>query len=200
MASIVKKAGVSLIPWQDVATANVVLSAVQATPTQFAAGFNILLGRGTGTAFVAGWPNVRVEASGKDSGNDDWVPVAQFQMAVGASIVNTTLNAALAAGATSVPVVANTFIGVGDYLYVRDTNVLNSELVRIKSNVGRTLELEEGLTYDHPSGQLVTDQAESYWAVVDLSAFTRVRAVVDNGGGGSPVVAQVLMTVMNTVG
>ncbi len=200
MAQITKTANIQLVPWQDIASVNTVLSPPLNVPNQFTAGFNIMLGRETGTAFGAGWPNVRVEASAKDSGNDAWVPVAQFQMAVGASIVNTTLNADLAAGGVSASLSAGANVAPGDYLLLRDTNTANYELARVKTVNVTLVGFEEPVTYAHPSGQQVTDQAESYWAVVDLSAFTRVRAVVDNASSGQKIAAQVLMTVMNTVG
>lgn len=199
LSTITKTVGTSLVAWQDIASAAQVISSAQDVSTAFAAAFNIQLGRGTGTAFTAGWPNVRIEASGKSSGNDSWIPVAPFQMAVGASIANTTFNGAIIAGATSMVVTSASNIAVGDILFLGDASAANYELARVAGVSGTTITFEEAVTNGHSNGALVTDQAEVYFPVVDLSAFTRVRAVVDNAGSGQAIRAQILMNLMTNI-
>src|SRR5215813_2268603 len=97
----VKTIATSVIAWQDVANAAQVISSVQSVSSTLAASFNIQLARESATAFTAGWPNVRIEVSGKASGNDKWIPLQSFQPALGASIANTTLNGAVSAAATN---------------------------------------------------------------------------------------------------
>jgi hypothetical protein len=46
----------------------------------------------------------------------------------------------------------------------------------------------------------VTDQAEIFCAQIDLSAATRLRAVVDNANGGQTVAVQVLCVTADSIG
>jgi hypothetical protein len=193
-----KTAGTVLLAWQDVATATVVLSPTQDVSAKWAAAFAIKLARRSGSAFAAGWPNVRVEASSKSSGNSDWVPLFSVQIAVGASLASTTLNGAVSAGATSCVVTAATNITAGDTLYLGDTSSANWELVRVKSVSGTTVTFEEACTFAHANGAAVTDQAESYFPACDLAPYARVRAVADNAGGGQTVAVEVVMSTLDS--
>lgn len=185
----------SLVAWQDIATANVVISSAVDVSTYWGAAFQVRLGRKSGTAFTAGWPNVRIEASVQSSGNDHWVPLVPLQMQLGASIANTTLNGAVLAGATSFVVTAATNIAAGDILFLgHTTDTTKYELVRVKSVSGTTITPEEAVTYAHDNTAPVTDQAEMYFPAVDLSTYSRVRAVVDNAGSGQTIAAEILAT------
>ena len=200
MASITKTQGTSLIAWQDIATANVIVGSAQAVTTTLAGMVFVFLARESGTAFTAGWPNVRIEGSAKSSGNDAWIPLVSFQMAVGASIVNTTLNGAVSAGATTFVVTSATNIAAGDILFLKDSSTANYELCRVKSVSGTTITPEEAVTYAHANSSQVTDQAEVYAAAFDLSAVGRIRAVVDNAGSGQSIAAQVLLVTGDSIG
>lgn len=190
--TINKTVGTSLVAWADVATANVSVGTALDVSTKLAATVFAQLGRRSGTAFTAGWPNIRIEASAKSSGNDAWVPIATFQPAVGASIANTTLNGAVSAGASSFVVTSGTNIAAGDVLFLKGDTDAGNELVRVKSVSGTTVTPEENVTNAHASGNALTDQAESYVAQLDLTAISRLRAVVDNAGSGQTIAAQVL--------
>jgi hypothetical protein len=169
--------------------------------SKLAATVFVRLGRRSGSAFTAGWPNVRIEASAKASGDDAWAPVATFQPAVGASIANTTLNGAISAGATTCVVTSATNIADGDILYLGDSSSANWELVRVKDVSGTTITFEEACTFAHGNGSAVTDQAEIFSpAQIDLSAVTRLRAVVDNANGGQTVAVQVLAVTADSIG
>jgi hypothetical protein len=197
-----KTQGTALLAWQDIATANVVIGSAQDVSTKLAATVFAKLGRRSGTAFTAGWPNIRVELSGKSSGTDTWIPVAVFQPAVGATIVNTTLNGAVSAGATTFVVTSGTNITAGDVLFLGDPSTANYELVRVKSVSGTTVTPEEPVTYAHATAAIVTDQAETYVAQVDLTAVGRIRAVTDNAGSGQSISVEILMVTgdsLNTV-
>jgi hypothetical protein len=178
--------------WQDIASAAQVISSVIDVSSKWAIAFAVFLGRATGSAFTAGWPNVRLEASGKSSGNDAWIPLLTLQPAVGASIVNTTLNGAVSAGASTITVTSGTNIAAGDLLFLGDSSTSNYELVRVKSISGTTVTLEEPCTYAHANAALVTDQAEAYFPTLDVSAYSRVRVIVDNVNSGQGIKAQVL--------
>jgi hypothetical protein len=196
-----KGSPVTLLAWTDVATANVNVGTAQDVSTKWAAAFSVRLARRSGTAFTAGWPNVRIEASAAAAGNDHWTPIVPIQMAIGASIANTTLNGAVSAGATSFVVTAATNIAAADVLYLgHTTDSTKWELVRVKSVSGTTITPEEAVTYAHDTGAAVTDQAEVYFPVVSLECYSRVRAVVDNAGGGQTVAAEIIMTPFDSYG
>jgi len=196
MASITpnKTVNASLLAWQDIATGNVVPGSAVDVSGKYSASFTIKIARRSGTAFTGGWPNIRIEASGKSSGNDAWIPILQFQPAVGASIVNTTLSSPVSATDTTFAVSAATNIAASDILFLGDPSTANYELVRVASISGTTVTPEEAVTYSHASGAIVTDQAETYFPAVDLTAYGRVRAVADNGNSGQSISVQVTMT------
>lgn len=194
-----KTVGQTALAWQDLASAAQAISSVIDLSTIWAMGVMAMVGRGTGTAFTSGWPNVRIEVSGKSSGNDAWVPLLALTPAVGgSSIVNTTLNGAVSAGATTVTLTSATNVAAGDLLFLGDSSTANYELVRVKSVSGSVATLEEACTYAHANAALVTDQAESYAVTLDVSPWTRARIVLDNAGSGQAIRAQVLYTLFNS--
>jgi hypothetical protein len=200
MATITKTVNNVLAAWADTATANVTVGSPLDVATKLAALVLIRMGRRSGSAFTAGWPNVRIEASAKSSGDDTWAPLFVFQPPVGASIANTTLNGAISAGATSCTVTSATNIADGDILYLGDSSSANWELVRVKDVSGTTVTFEEACTFAHENGAAVTDQGEIVAAQLDLSAVTRLRAVVDNANGGQTVAVQVLAVTADSIG
>lgn len=199
-ATITKTQGTSLLAWQDVATANVVVGSASDVSTKFAATIFVFLGRESGSAFTSGWPNVRIEGSAKSSGTDAWVPLVTFQMAIGSSIANTTANGAISAAASTFVVSSASNIAAGDLLFLKDSSTANYEIVRVKSVSGTTITPEENVTNAHASGQQITDQAETYVAQIDLTAVGRIRAVCDNAGSGQSIAVQVLMVTGDSVG
>jgi hypothetical protein len=194
-----KTVGTSLLAWQDIASAAQVISSAIDVSTKWAISFNIMLARLTGTAFTAGWPNVRIEASGAASGNDAWIPLLTLQPAVGITIVATTLNGAVSAAAASCVVTSATNIAVGDLLFLGHTTTpANYELVRVKLVSGTTVTFEENCTYAHDTTALVTDQAESYFPALDVSAYSRIRVVVDNASSGQGIKVRVTYNTMDS--
>lgn len=201
MANITKTTGVSILAWQQVANQASATGTITGLPTtSLGLGLTIHLARQSGSAFTAGWPNVRVEVSSKSSGDDAWAPVATYQPAAGAALVNTTLSSAVSASATTVPVASATNIAAGDILFLGDSSSSNWELDRVKSVSGTTITLEEACTYNHSSGAAVYDQSEIYCCTVDLLGFTRARVVVDNGNGGQTVAVRVLGVYAESIG
>lgn len=187
-----KTIGTSLLAWQDIASAAVVISSAVNVASLWGVGFFILLGRGTGAAFTPGWPNIRIEMSGKSSGNDLWIPRLVLSPSIGASIVSTTLNGAISAGATTCVVTSATNIAIGDYLFLGHTTTpANYELARVKLVSGTTVTFEEAITNAHDNGALVTDQSESYNPVLDVSTDGRARVVVDNANSGQGIKVEV---------
>ena len=188
-----KTIGTATHIWQDVASTAQVIGAAIDVSTKWGISFNIQIGRLTGTAFTAGWPNIRIEASGKASGNDTWIPLIVLQPAIGTSIAATTLNGAISAAATTAVVTSATNIAIGDYLFLGHTTTpANYELVRVKSISGTTVTFEEAITNAHDNTAVVSDQAESYFPAFDVSEYSRVRVVIDNANSGQGIKVQVL--------
>lgn len=141
------------------------------------------VGRRTGSAFTAGWPNLRVECNPASSGGF-WTPIDVYQPAIGASIANTTLNGSVSAGAATITVASGTNIAGGDLLYLSDTTASNFEIIRVASISGTTVTPEEVVVNAHANSAIVTDQAEmSGWRLFDVSMFKRIRGFVDNFSG-----------------
>lgn len=185
----------SLVAWQDIATANVIVGSAVDVSTKWAGAFSIRLGRRSGSAFTANWPNVRIEGSLSTSGNNSWIPIYTYQMSLGASIANTTCSGAISAGASTFSVNGSTNIAAGDVLFIGHTTLTaNYELARVKSVVGNLITPEEALTNAHDNTAPVTDQAEMVFPSLDLTCYNRVRAVVDNAGGGQTMAADVTLT------
>jgi hypothetical protein len=184
----------ALIAWQTIAAGAQVISSVFNCATTWAAAFGIRLARRTGTAFTAGFPNVRIEASTQTSGNNTWIPLLVYQPLVGVSIVNTTLAGAVSAGAATFEVAALTNIDLGDILFLGDASAANFELVRVKAGSGTTVTPEDLVVNAHANAALVTDQAEMTFPQIDLSTYSRVRVVVDNSGSGQDIAVEVHLT------
>ena len=201
MANITKTTGVSILAWQQVANQASATGTITGLPTTaLGLGLTIHLARQSGSAFTAGWPNIRVEASSKSSGDDAWAPVASYQPAAGAALVNTTLSSAVSASATTVPVASATNIAAGDILFLGDSSSSNWELVRVKSVSGTTITLEEACTNSHTSGAAVYDQSEIYGLTVDMLGFTRCRVVADNANSGQTTAVRVLGVYAESIG
>lgn len=201
MANITKTVGTSVLAWADQANATSRVSSTQSVTTALAAAVHVYIGRGTGTAFTAGSePTARVEVSAKSSGDDWFTPVAQFQMATGASIANTTLNGAVSAAASTIVVNSATNIAAGDILLIEDSSASNYELARVLSVSSTTITLETALTNGHSNGAAVRDQAEMYVVSVDLSATSRLRVVVNNAASGQAVRSAAYMVTADSIG
>jgi len=198
----VKTQDISLLAWVAVPTATAVMSSVLdliAAPAKFAATIFVYLGRQSGSAFTTGWPNIRISASPKSAGNDAWVPLDIYRPFEGLNIVNTTLNGAIIAGATSCIVTSATGIAAGDLLFLGDASSANWEIVRVLSVSGTTINFEEACTYAHGNGAQVTDQADIYQFNVDAMAYGRLRVVADNASGGQTFAVRVLAITGNSV-
>lgn len=200
MANITKTVGTSLAAWQDVATANVVPGAAADVSTKLAASvFAKVCRKSSGTAYTAGWPNIRIEASAVASVNGEWYPVAIFQPPVTAGNT-TTLNGAILAGASSFVVTSATGIAVGSILFIGDASPANYEFVRVAGVSGTTITPEDHVVNAHTNGANVTTLAAMFMAQIDLTSIARLRAVIDNGNSGQTIVAEILMVTGDSIG
>jgi hypothetical protein len=192
--ALTKNINMALLAWQDINSGNVTLGTEVNCSSFYAASFGIRIGRRSATAFTAGWPNIRIEASPEATGGS-WIPIYVYQPSVGASIANTTLNGAVSANAANFVVASASNIAAGDILFLGDssfnTNTTTYELVRVKTVASTTITTEDPVVNAHPSGAIVTDQAEMYFPALSLLTYSRLRAVLDDDGSGQPMAAQV---------
>ncbi len=190
-----KTTGNIALAWQDIANNAVVIGAAIDVSTLRVIALHILVGRAVSTLFNTNYPTFRIEASGKASGNDAWIPILPLQPSLGNNVAQTTANGAISAGATTCVVTSATNIAAGDSLFLgHTTTVANYEIIRVKSIAGTTVTFEEACTNAHDTGALITSQPHRYFPALDMSPYSRLRLVVDNGGNGVGIKAQVLYT------
>ena len=147
----------------------------------------VKMGRTVATALTNN-VKFRIEGSAKTSGNDEWVPIYEWQSANGLTAASsTTVNdGAFTAGDTTFVVTSATGLAAGDILYVRETGTpANSEWLRIASMSGTTVTLEEACTRSHTNGVNVADLGELMRIGLDLSGHVRIRLVVDSASSAS---------------
>jgi hypothetical protein len=148
----------------------------------------IRLGRATSSAFTVG-PKVRLEGTYDSTSPDagQWVTLAEFQAAIGASLASQAVSGTEAAGQTTITLAAGTNFAAGDYVFFHNGTLANSEWARVESVSGADIVISEGLV-NAQTGATCRDQAEQYRAVIDVSALQGVRLVVDGAGSGQAVI------------
>lgn len=194
-----KTATTTMLAWQDISNNTTIISAITSVATKFGGTAWVRIGRESGTALTAGWPNIRIEGSSKAAGNNTWIPIAVYQPQVGASIANTTLNGAAALGDPTIVVNSAANISAGDILFLSDSSASNYEIVRVRGVSGTTITLEEVLVNNHANSGLVTDQAEIVALSFDLTAHNRIRCVVDAASPGVAFAVEVLLTTQDNL-
>lgn len=189
----------TLLAWQTLALNTQVISNTFNCSSIWSAAIGISIVRSSGTAFTAGWPNIRIEASKKQSpDNASWIPLFVYQPAVGSSIANTTLNGAVSANAANFVLAANTNVAIGDLLFLGDAANANFEICRVKSISTNTITPEQNVVNAHANSSQVTDQAEIAFPSVDLKEYVQLRAVADNAGNGVGIGVEVTLTTFDS--
>lgn len=150
----------------------------------------IRVGRGTGSAFTRG-PIIRLEGTHDSSSPtaQQWTTLAQFQVALGASIGSQAVSGTEAAGQTVVTLAAGTNFAAGDYVFFHNGTLANSEWSRVESVSSADLTLEEAIV-NAQTGATCRDQAEQYQALIDVTAIQGIRLVVDGAGSGQAVIVE----------
>lgn len=155
------------------------------------------IGRSAATAFTNEM-GFRFEVSPRASGNDEWYPKNTFtSLTCKTAAASTTLNGATTAPNTTFVVASATGIVAGSWLYFRETGTpANSEWVRVLSVSGTTITTEESMTRNHTNGIAITSLAEEFIYEYDVSAYGRVRLVVDTASNVSGVTADVVASIV----
>lgn len=143
------------------------------------------MGRATSSAFTVG-PTVRVELSPVGSPTvEQWTKFQTFQASLGVNIASQAYSSGGAPAAATVTLAAGTNFAAGDYVFVHNTTIGNSEWQRVKSVSSATLTFEETLV--RQAAGTVRDQAEEYICVVGPWAATG-RITVSGAGSGQAVI------------
>lgn len=186
--TLTKTAATALLAHTQCATATVTVgSAIDVSTKLGPATALVKMGRTIATA-LGNQVKFRLETSAKTSGNDEWVPIHEWQSLTGTTAASkTTLNdAACDAGDTSFTLTSATGFTAGDLIYLRETGTpANSEWCRGKLTATNTVTVEDALTRGHTNGIDVTDNAEMFAIPLDLSGAVRLRLVVDTASAAS---------------
>jgi hypothetical protein len=199
MASITKTQGTSLITLQQVASNTVVVSAAQDVSTKLAATVYIHLGRDDTAGNLVSPVEFRLEGSAKSSGNDQWFPLA-----ISRSNINLpeseAVTATVSSGQKVITMSSTTNFGVGQYIFVKNSTLGNSEFCRIKAvSTNSSVTVIDDLT-NAQTGSTVFNRAELFTMQVDLTAVGRIRLVSDCSGTGRTTIVEAIMTTGDTIG
>lgn len=192
MAVINKTAGTSILDLQSNAGNNVLIGNTIDVSTKLAAKIALFFGRRSATAGGAG-VNIRVEAAFNDAATI-WRNIYTYTTTFAAcesEAVSGTVNA----GTNVVTVASTTNLTVGDYVFINNTTIGNSEWGRIKAiSANTSITLEENLL-NAQTGSTIYDLAEDFICDIDLIAVKKLRIVVD---GSSFTQAHAVMALMIT--
>lgn len=199
MAIINKTQGVSVLSLQSVAASTVLISSVVDVSNKFAAALFIHFGRRSATAAGAG-VNIRVEASGKSSGDGFWWPVAIFTTAF-AACTTRAVTTSSASGQNVVSTSTTTGLAIGDIIYIDNTTIGNSEFHRIKLVTASTsVTLEDNLNNTQGVTSNIYNAAEMYTCQLDLASIGRLRLVIDGANFTQAFAIEAFMVTGDNIG
>lgn len=146
----------------------------------------VAVGRTATTAFVGAGTELRVEASSKASGNDAWHTVASYVCDIAAATA-ITADGAEAAGQTLIEIGANT-PAVNDICFWENATIGNSEWMKVVAiSAGVSFTIQDGLTNAQAAAKLIYNKGEKWNVLLDCSAYTRIRVVINNNNGTTNV-------------
>ena len=185
MATPTKSATVLLTP-QQIASNSVLKGSVQDVSTKFAGTFYLWLGRDDTVGVLTTGVDLRLEGSGKASGDDAWIPLVSFRSGV-ATPEAEAVSGTEAAAATVIEVASTTNLAVGDLVLLKNSTIGNSEFGEIIAVVSNTsITLLDGLT-NAQTGSTWYNRGERFVFAVDVTSFKRLRVICNNNYGASAV-------------
>lgn len=188
--SLTKIGGADLYAITSVTSNTVSVGAGVSVATYYAVDVRVRMGRGTGSAFTTA-PIIRIEKSVYASpALDQWTPVCQFQPALGATIGSQAVSGTSNAGDGTLVLAAGTNFAAGDYVFIQNTTIGNSEWVHVTSISSATLTLWSNLVRAQTSAT-ARNQAEEYQALIDCVGVQQLRVVVDAHGSGQAAIVHV---------
>jgi len=176
-ATPTKTGGATLFTLASTAASAVAISSVVDVSTKLGALINIFFGRRSATAAGAG-VNIFIEGSTFASGDDNWTTLAQLTTEFAACEAE-AVTGTVAAGATVITCASTTNLTAGDYIYIDNSTIANSEWRRIKSiSTNTSVTVIDALTNAQTSSTMY-DAAQTYAVSLDLSRVMRLRIVFD---------------------
>lgn len=199
MASITKTQGIEVIETTQLIAGTVLVSDVQDVTTKLAATIFIHLAKIDPNALTTGC-EIRIEASAKASGDDQWFPIQTFKSTIAAA-VSENLTGTNNSGDTVLEMVSTTGFSAGQLIFIESSPLFeSSEWARIASvTLNTSVTLVDELTLTQ-TGSEIWSGAEMYVAQLDLSAIGRIRVVADASNTGRNVGVQVYMVTGDTIG
>lgn len=133
----------------------------------------------TGTRFL-------VQISGSVDGDEDWEDHVEFVGLIGTAATDAIENDPLAEGATSITLTGHALTTLGEWLFIEDGTLINSELVFESAQTANAISLLDGTANEHAVGTNIYNAAMIQNIEIPFAA-ERVRLVVDNtyDGDGS---------------
>jgi len=193
-----KTAATSLLSVQSVASNTVVASSAVDVSTKYAAFVGIHFGRRTTSALTVG-AKVRIEGSYKTSGDGHWYSLAEFQSAVTAA-ESEAVSGTVSSGTNVITVASTTNLTAGDYVYIDNGTIANSEWGRVKSiSTNTSITIEDNLV-NAQTGATIYDNAEFFAVMLDLSAILRIRLVADFSQTGQACAVEAYMSTADSLG
>lgn len=142
----------------------------------------------TGTRFL-------VQVSSSEAGNENWQDLVEFVALVGTAVTDAIENNPLAAGATSITLTGHSLTTLGEWLFIEDGTLEDSELVFEKAQTTNSISLLDGTTNEHAAATNLYNVAMEQNISLS-SSVRRARVIVDNAydGDGSTLNYKVRIT------
>jgi hypothetical protein len=197
MASIQKTQGITLYPLELLAANAVGISPAYDVPNTLAASIFVHVGRTDTSGDLTNGIEIRVEASAKSSGNDQWFPLAIFK--TGRTVPESEVITVAASGTRNLTVASTTNLAKGDIIFVKHSTLELSEFHRVKATTpNATVHIVDPIANTQTSSTIY-DQAEMFVAQLDLTAIGRIRLVADGSGGGRTFAVEAYMVTGDSI-
>lgn len=176
MATFSKSTG-TLFALASTAASSVAVSSAVDVSTAMGGLVYVRFGRQSATAAGAG-VNIRLEASFASSGDNSWMPFAQYVSDFAACEAE-AVSGTVSAGTNVITVASTTNLAAGDIIYINNGTIANSEWGRIKSIVANTSVTIEDNLVNAQTGATIYDLAEIYTPAAIPEGAVRIRLVAD---------------------
>lgn len=177
MANITPGGGV-ITDWTPVAQNTLVHSGIEDIGSDLAATLELQAFLDTITGHTG--TEIIVEISHKDSGDEDWVELTKRRILVGTAVADAIENAPLNAGETAITLTGHAYTVIAKWLAIKNATLLNSELVREKSQTTNEVVIVDGVTNPHVATTPMYNVAMSDVIAYLTAAVRRVRIIVNN--------------------
>lgn len=190
--ALTKVTEVSLLALTNVSSNSFSVGSSVDVSTYYQGDVRIRMGRTSATGFTVA-PHFRLQKTYKTSpGVYDWVTEVDFTPALGSSIGSQAITTGNSASA-SLTVGAVTNFAAGDFCFIQNTTLGNSEFVRVTTAASTTITLVENLLNSQSSTGTIRNQAEEFTWVIDLLGVQKIRLLADASGAGQTVAVEAVI-------